>query len=188
MYRFLVEHGGDQYFVGIHGYKPNGLIGKRLLSAKLEEEDACAISKLLGETYFTETWQFTTVHKTILGIAKADVHIYIKTLSASCVEAELKRFDEPDIVDLLHGAGADINYRDVDEESLLLNAILKKDTCTARRLIELDADVNATSYSSRDFTFHFAVLFNHHVILPLLLNHGTNYTKTVIDSKCLAHI
>ncbi|KAI4202228.1 MAG: hypothetical protein LQ350_002743 [Teloschistes chrysophthalmus] len=262
LYEFLVRHGGDQELADVHGYKPHELIGERLLSAELEEEDAHTISKLLEETDFMDTRHFTTIHKIVLGIvkrslneeldistasidfvdskgrtplawatirndlqvvntlhdfgadpnirddngdsclhfvrspevcsaliqAKADVHISNKTLGASCIQAVCKRFDAPEVIDLLHKAGADVNHRDHDKESPLLNAIFKKHTRTARRLIELGADVNAANKSSGDSAVTFAVSFNHHEILPMLLEHGADYTVAMTCGRGFAHM
>ncbi|KAI4258468.1 MAG: hypothetical protein LQ352_001219 [Teloschistes flavicans] len=262
LYEFLVRHGGDQELADVHGYKPHELIGERLLSAELEEEDAHTISKLLEETDFMDTRHFTTIHKIVLGIvkrslneeldistasidfvdskgrtplawatirndlqavstlhgfgadpnirddngdsclhfvrspevcsalleAKADVHISNKTLGASCMQAVCKRFDAPEVIDLLHNAGADVNHRDHDKESPLLNAIFKKHTRTARRLIELGADVNAANKSSGDSAVTFAVSFNHYEILPTLLEYGADYTVPMSCGRGFAHM
>ena len=262
LYRFLVENGGDQELTDNHGYKPTELIGDRLLCAELDEEDAHSIGKMLDETDFMETRQFTLIHKIVLGIvrrsleeeleistalidstdskgrtplawatirndlqavntllaydadpnicdnagdsclhlvrsadicsallqAKADVHIVNKTFQASCLQAVCRRFDAPEVVNLLHGAGADINHRDGDAETPLLNAIFKKHTQTARRLIELGADVNAANYSSHDAAIHFAVSFDHHEILPILLEYGVDYNAKGPSGRNFAHM
>ena len=262
LYRFLIENGGDAELADIHGEKPGELMGERLLCAELEEEDAYAIRKMLDETDFMETRQFTTIHKIVLGIlkrslrdelkmstalvnstdsmgrtplawatirddlqtvatllafdadpnvcdnsgqsclhfirspevcftllqGKADVHITSKTFGASCLQAVCKRLNYPEVIDLLHDAGANINHRDADGETPLLNAIFKKSTRTARRLIELGADVNAANYSSRESALHFAVSFDHHEILPVLLERGADYTTINCHGRSLAHM
>lgn len=248
LYRFLIENGGDPEVTDIHGNKPTELIGERLLSAELEEEDAYAIRKSLEETDFMETRQFTLIHKLALGLVtrsledqleistaqinsqdskgrtplswatlrndqktvetllafgadpnicdnsgnsclhfvrspelcsalldkKADVHIAEKTLGMSCMQAVCKRSDDPKVIELLHSRGADVNFRDNDGETPLMNAIFKRHSGAARRLIDLGADVNAANHSSHDTPIHFAVTFDHHEILPLLLRKGAD--------------
>jgi len=261
LYRFLVENGSNQDMTDLHGYKPCELIGERLLSAELEDEDAHAIRQMLAETDFMETRQFTTIHKVVLGIIrknlkeeleistasinsidsqgrtplawatirndqravdtllafgadpnicdksgdsclhfgrsrqvcsalldwKADVHTVNKTFWATCMQAICKRHDKPELIDLLHGAGADVNHRDKDGETPLLNAIFKKHTSISRRLIELGADVNAANYSSRDTALSFAVSFDHHEILEMLLERGANCKAHTKEDRNLAH-
>lgn len=261
LYRFLVENGSNQDTTDLHGYKPCELIGERLLSAELEDEDAHAIRQLLAETDFMETRQFTIVHKVVLKIIrknlkeeleistasinsidsqgrtplawatirndrravdtllafgadpkicdksgdsclhfvrsrevcsalldwKADVHTVNTTFGATCMQAICKRHDKPELIDLLHGAGADVNHRDKDGETPLLNAIFKKHTSIARRLIELGADVNAANHSSRDTALSFAVSFDHHEILEMLIGFGANYKELVTEGRTLAH-
>ena len=262
LYRFLVEHGSDQQTTDVNGYKPNELMGDRLLSSELNEGDSLAIRELLDETDFMETRKFTTVHKIVLGIvkrnlqeeleistasidytdskgrtplawatirndaqavstlityganpnicddagdsclhfvrsveicnillqAKANVHIANKTLGVSCMQAVCKRFDKPELIDVLHDAGADVNFRDKDKESPLLNAIFKKHTKTVLRLLELGADVDATNKSSWDWSMTFAVTFSYCEIVPKLLEYGASYTSTIVDGKGVAHI
>ncbi len=261
LYRFLVENGSNQDMTDLHGYKPCELIGERLLSAELEDEDAHAIRQMLAETDFMETRQFTTIHKVVLGIIrknlkeeleistastnsidsqgrtplawatirndrravdtllafgadpnicdksgdsclhfvrsrqvcsalldwKADVHTVNKTFGTTCMQAICKRHDKPELIDLLHGAGADVNHRDKDGETPLLNAIFKKHTSISRRLIELGADVNAANYSSRDTALSFAVSFDHHEILEMPLERGANCKAHTKEDRNLAH-
>lgn len=262
LYRLLVENGSDQDMTDLHGYKPCELIGQRLLSAELEDEDAHAISQMLDETDFMETRQFATIHKIVLGIVRkdlieelgistasinsidskgrtplawatirdnqravdallafgadpnicdkigdsclhfarsrevcsalldreADVRTVNKTFGANCMQAICKRRDKPELIDLLHGAGADVNHRDKDGETPLLNAIFKRHTSISRRLIELGADVNTANHSSWDTAILFAVSFDHHEILEMLLEHGANYRVLNKQDRNLAHV
>ncbi len=103
------------------------------------------------------------------------------------MQAICKRHDKPELIDLLHGAGADVNHRDKDGETPLLNAIFKKHTSISRRLIELGADVNAANYSSRDTALSFAVSFDHHEILEMLLERGANCKAHTKEDRNLAH-
>ncbi len=261
LYRLLVENGSKQDLTDLHGYKPCELIGDRLLSADLEDEDAYAVSQLLDETDFMETRQFGTIHQIILGIVKrniieeleistasinaidskgrtplawatsrndqravdtllvfgadpnvcdnngdsclhfvrsrkvcsslldreSDVRTVNKTFGATCMQAICKRLDKPELIDLLHGAGVDVNSRDKDGETPLLNAISKKHTSISRRLIELGADVNAAIYSSRDTAFNFAISLDHHEILKMLLEHGADCKSLTKEGRNLAH-
>ncbi len=72
--------------------------------------------------------------------------------------------------------------------ALLLNAIFSGDISHARRLIELGANVNATNLSSRDSAIHFAVLFDRHEIIPLLLERGADYTAVSASGNNIAHM
>ena len=262
LYRFLVENGGDQELTDVHGYKPTELIGERLLSAELSNEDTHVIGNMLDETDFMETRRFTIIHKIVLEIvkrsleeeleistalidstdskgrtplawatirddlpkvtvlldygadpniqddagdsclhfvrsvevcsallqAKADVNKVNKTFQASCLQTVCKRFDAPEVIELLHDAGGDIDHRDADAETPLLNAIFKKHTKTARRLIELGANVNAANHSSQDAAIHFAVSFDHYEILPVLLQYGVDYTAKGPTGRTFAHM
>jgi len=102
----------------------------------------------------------------------------------SCIEtAEI-----PDVVDLLVDAGADVNVRDGDGETPLLNAVYKGYTSIARKLIDLGANVNTPNYSSQETAIHFAVSFDRFEILPLLLEKGADYTAKNIHGRNILHM
>lgn len=262
LYQFLVEQGASQELADNNGYKPNELIGERLLSAEVHGEDAYTINKMLDETDFMETRRFTILHKIVLRIVrrslreeleistalinttcikgrtplawatirddldevatllefganpnmcdnagdsclhfvrspqvcaklleeKANVHLINQTYGASSLQSICKRIDVPEIIGLLHEAGADVNFQDDDGESALMNAIWKKSTGSARRLIELGADVNAANKSSGDTPLHFAVSISHHEIIPFLLEHDADYSTTTKRNATMAHM
>ena len=96
--------------------------------------------------------------------------------------------DTVEIIDLLVDAGINVDVRDSDEETPLLNAIFYGHTSHARRLIELGANVNASNLSSRDSAIHFAVSFDCHEIIPLLLEHGADYTAVNARGNNIAHM
>ncbi|KAL8832355.1 MAG: hypothetical protein Q9191_000311 [Dirinaria sp. TL-2023a] len=120
--------------------------------------------------------------------AKPDVHVVNKTLRQVCLHTICKGVeDKPELIELLHDAGANIDARDADRETPLLNAIFKKHTGTVRKLIELGADVNAANYSSRESPILFAASFDHYEIIPMLLEHGADYHATTRYGRSIAH-
>ena len=54
----------------------------------------------------------------------------------------------PDVIDVFASAGFDIDIRDNDDETPLLNAIHRGQTALVKRLLELGADVNGVNKSS----------------------------------------
>lgn len=92
------------------------------------------------------------------------------------------------VIDMLIHAGFDVNVRNADGETPLLNAIFSGLTHHARRLIELGADANIANYSSRDSAIIFAVSFNHHEILPFLLEMGADYKHVGLHRRTIAHV
>ena len=93
-----------------------------------------------------------------------------------------------DMINVLIGAGIDVDVRDSDEETPLLNAIYAGHISHARRLIELGASVNASNLSSRESAIHFAVGFDRHEVIPLLLQRGADYTAINASGNNIAHI
>ena len=93
-----------------------------------------------------------------------------------------------EVVDLLIGTGIPVDVRDTDDETPLLNAVFCHQTATAQRLIGHGADVNATNISSRHSTIHFAVGYDHHEIIPLLLAKGVHYISIDSNGKNIAHL
>ncbi|KAK4694098.1 hypothetical protein P7C71_g3424, partial [Lecanoromycetidae sp. Uapishka_2] len=90
-----------------------------------------------------------------------------------------------DVLDILVEAGMDINIRDAAGESPLMIA---KRFATGKRLIELGADVDLVEYSSGLSVILAAVKFDHHEILPLLLQNGANYTTLNRYGGNIAHV
>ncbi len=96
--------------------------------------------------------------------------------------------DTVDLIDVLVDAGINVDVRDNDGETPLLNAIFSGHISHAHRLIELGANVNATNLSSRESAIHFAVLFDRHEIIPLLLERGADYTAVNASGNNIAHM
>ena len=96
--------------------------------------------------------------------------------------------DTVDMIDLLVDAGIDVDVRDSDGETPLLNAIFSGRASHARRLIELGANFNASNFSSRDSAIHFAVAFDRHETISLLLERGADYTALNADGHNIAHV
>ena len=92
-----------------------------------------------------------------------------------------------EVIETLIAAGSDINLRDSDRETALLNAIYWGYTKIAQCLIQFGADVNAANISSRDSAIHFAAAFDRSELLPLLLERGADYTALNIYGHDLGH-
>lgn len=92
-----------------------------------------------------------------------------------------------EVIEILTAAGSDINLRDADRETALLNAIYWGYTEIVERLIQLGANVNAANISSRDSSIHFSAAFDRSELLPLLLGRGADYTALNIYGHDLGH-
>ena len=97
-------------------------------------------------------------------------------------------YGTPEVVDLLIGAGIPVDVRDTDDKTPLLNAVYWHRTAVAKRLIGDGADVNATNASSQNNAIHFAVNYDHHEIIPLLLAKGAQYASTDSGGQNIAHM
>ena len=97
-------------------------------------------------------------------------------------------YGTPEVVDLLIGAGIPVDVRDTDNKTPLLNAVYWHRTAVAKRLIGHGADVNATDASSNNNAIHFAVTYDHHEIIPLLLAKGAQYVSTDSGGKNIVHM
>ena len=91
-------------------------------------------------------------------------------------------------VELLIDAGIDVDVRDSDGETPLLNTIFSGFTSYARRLLELGANPNVFNKSSHESSIHFAVSFDRHELIPLLLERGADYTAVNIKGRNIAHM
>ena len=96
--------------------------------------------------------------------------------------------DTVDTIDLLVNAGIDVDVRDSLGRTPLLASIYSGYTSHARRLLELGADPNVCSQTSHHSAMHNAVLFNRHELIPLLLEHGADYTAVNAKGKNIAHM
>ncbi|KAL8950089.1 MAG: hypothetical protein Q9222_003853 [Ikaeria aurantiellina] len=119
---------------------------------------------------------------------KADVHTRNRLYSRTPLHSFCKRDGTVEMIDQLVKAGLEVDARDADGETPLLNAIFRGFTAAAERLLDLGADPNACNVSSRESSVHFAVGFNRHDILPLLLRKGADYTATNIRGRSIGHM
>ena len=94
----------------------------------------------------------------------------------------------PKVIDLFVNTGADVNVRNYDAETPLLNAVINCCTLIARKLIELGTDVNIPNHSSNDTAIHPAVSFDHTDIVPVLINKGADYRARNIYGRNILHM
>ncbi|MCJ1237445.1 hypothetical protein MMC14_005430 [Varicellaria rhodocarpa] len=101
----------------------------------------------------------------------------IKTTGRTTLNCYRRSYDAVDVIDLLIQAGADSDIDACDElgGTPLLNAIHNRFTSMATRLIDLGANLNVASRFSREIAVHFAVSYDHHEILRLLLQKDAEY-------------
>ncbi|MCJ1393431.1 hypothetical protein MMC18_006305 [Xylographa bjoerkii] len=119
--------------------------------------------------------------------AGVDVALRSSYYQRSALHCFCYGYRTPEVVDLLIGAGIPVDVRDTDGTPLL-RAVYWQRTAVAKRLIAYGADVNATSALSRNNAIHFAVYYNHHEIIPLLLAKGAQYASTDSEGKNIAHM
>ena len=93
----------------------------------------------------------------------------------------------PEVIIVFAAAGVDIDIKDNDDETPLLNAIPRGATAVTKRLVELGANMNGTNKSSRDSAIHFAAHCDRPEILKILLEHGADYTVLECYGRNLAH-
>lgn len=93
----------------------------------------------------------------------------------------------PEIMALFATKGFDIDIKDQDNETPLLNAIYAGHTAVVKVLIDHGADVNNANKSSRDSAIHFAANFDRPEILEMLLRKGADYNALDCNGRNLAH-
>ena len=125
---------------------------------------------------------------TALVRAGANIEARNSTHKQTSVHCICKTVDNPELINVLHDFGADIDAREADDETPLINAIFSRFTKTAEKLIELGANVNAVNRSSKEGPIHFAVAFGHDEILPLLIEQGADYAALNRRGSSLAHM
>ena len=107
--------------------------------------------------------------------------------SRSSPHEQAIEYGSVEVMSLFAAAGFDIDKKDNDNETPLLNAIYAGHTALAQRLIELGANVNSANLSSRDSALHFASAFDRPAILKTLLEKGADYNALDCNGRNLAH-
>ena len=120
--------------------------------------------------------------------ARADIHARSVGHQRTALHHLCIDYEDIELVEMLIKAGIDVDVKNNDDETPLLNAIFHGYMKTAEKLIELGADINAANTSSSDNTIHFAVNYNHHEIFPSLLAHNVDYMATNIRLRNIAHM
>ncbi|KAL8701585.1 MAG: hypothetical protein Q9201_004829 [Fulgogasparrea decipioides] len=118
----------------------------------------------------------------------ADVRARNWMYSRTPLHSFCKRDGTVDMIEQLVTAGLEVDVRDADGETPLLNAIFRGFTSAVEKLLELGADPNARNISSCESSIHFAVQFDRHDILPLLLHKGVDYTARNIRGRNIGHM
>ena len=120
---------------------------------------------------------------TSLRLGHSPLHLRFKLTGRCYLEN-----DTIDTMNILVNAGIDIDVRDDRGQTPLLNAVYSGYIFHARRLLELGANPNAIDKSSRESAIHYAVLFDRHEMISLLLKYGADYTTLSADGKNIAHM
>ena len=123
----------------------------------------------------------------LLLVHGAQMNINPRNYHRSSVHEHVLENGCPDVIDVFASAGFDIDIRDIDDETPLLNAIHRGQTTVVKRLLELGANVNGVNKSSRDSAIHFAAHCDRPDILEVLLAHGADYTVLECYGRNLAH-
>ena len=118
----------------------------------------------------------------------ADLHNKTDTYGRTCLHSVCRRGDFPDVIGAMIAAGADIDARNADNETPLMNAIFKRSIRTTEYLVDHGASLDAANTSSGDGPVHFAVSFNNHEALRLLLKNGVDYTAVNVHGRNIAHM
>lgn len=118
----------------------------------------------------------------------ADVHARNRMYSRTALHSFCKRDGTVEMIDHLVEAGLEVDARDADGETPLMNAIFRGFTAAAEKLVDLGADLNACNISSRESSIHFAVEFDRYDSLPLLVKKGVDYTARNVRGRTVAHM
>ena len=97
------------------------------------------------------------------------------------------RHDCVDVINVLARKNIPIDPQNKDGQTPLIFAVTYRHTKIATQLINLGADVNATSKSTGCSVILAAVENNHFEILPMLLERGANYTAIDVEGRNIAH-
>ncbi|KAL8671882.1 MAG: hypothetical protein Q9168_003635 [Polycauliona sp. 1 TL-2023] len=120
--------------------------------------------------------------------SRADIHATNRLYSRTALHSFCKRDGPIEIIGQLLDAGIEIDVRDADGETPLLNAIFRGFTAAAKELLERGANPNASNVSSRDTALHFAVQFDRYNILPLLVEKAADYIATNVRGRHIGHV
>ena len=93
-----------------------------------------------------------------------------------------------DVIDMLVRAGLDINIKDADDETPLMNAIIYHHTALAQRLIELGTDLNLVNKSSGNSAILSAVSCEHHAIIPTTIKRGADQKAINRYGRNIVHL
>ena len=134
------------------------------------------------------------IYKVLLG-AGVDVHALNADYSRSALHQLFQMMggyslhsDTVDMIDLPVNAGFDVNTRDSRGETPLLNAVYSGRISHARRFPDLGADPSLYGHSARETAIHFAVCFNRHDMIPLLLERRADHTALNATGSNIAHM
>lgn len=110
---------------------------------------------------------------------------YFDTLFSSNPDVK----ETANIIDLLIGAGIDVNVRDSEGEAPLLRATYEGVTEAVASLLSHSANPNFVSMKTGNTALHIAVKYNYHDIAALLLQYEAKYTFIAKRySQNLAHL
>ncbi|KAL8783116.1 MAG: hypothetical protein Q9213_004873 [Squamulea squamosa] len=111
---------------------------------------------------------------------QADVHVRNRLYSRTALHNFCKRDGPVEMIEQLIDAGLDVDVRDADGETPLLNATFRGCTAAAQKLLERGADLNACNTSCRDTATY--------LILRLLLGVGADCSATNVRGRHVGHI
>ena len=127
-----------------------------------------------------------TVCKQLLD-AGAINNVNSKNYHHSSLHEQVIENGNADVVSCMAAAGWEIDIKDHDSETPLLNAIYAGHTEIVKRLVELGANLNNANISSRDSALHFAAAFDRPAILKLLFDNGADCGALDCNGRNVAH-
>lgn len=171
--------------------------GRTPLHWAVLRDDQAAVQGLLdngADPNITDNRGFVAIHYVrsapickLLLKAKASINTPSSFRNSCALQLAVQRNTPVELIEFLIVAGSDINLRDSDGETALLNAICRGYIKIAECLVQHGADVNAANISCRDSAIHFASSFDRPKLLPLLLDRGADYTALNIYGRNLGH-